>query len=150
MKTLLIIPFLLLSLHASARKLVVVETGTTTTAPGIGGTTQIAYAFAKGDVVTIDARAPKMVERMIAYVFPEKVVGRVKHSKHMKLTFTMPEEGIILFRFVSDRAGTNTIRYTVSRMPASDAVQNYNTKIEWEKPTDRLGTLVPKRVGTGN
>lgn len=147
MKILLLIAGLLCSLPVFATKEVTVETGTTTTSPGIGGSTQIGYAFAKGDIITIDARASKQLERMLGMVFPENVVGRVKFTKHPKLTFTMPEDGIVIFRFISDRDGTNKITYTVTRMPASDAVQDYDTKVDWQKPVDRAGTLVPKRAG---
>lgn len=146
MKHFLLIPLLLLSLQAAATKEVLVETAATTTAPGIGGSTQIGYAFAKGDVITIDAKASKQLDRMLAFVFPENVVGRVKFTKHPKLTFTMPEDGIVVFRFISDRDGTNIINYTVTRLPASDSVQDYDTKIEWQKPVDHAGTLIPKRA----
>ncbi len=147
MKNFLFVPLLLLCLSASARKAVVVETGTTTTVPGIGGNAQIGYAFAKGDVVTIDAKASKQLERMLVFIFPEQTLGRSKFTKHPTLTFTMPQDGIVVIRFISDRDGVNTINYTVTRMPASDAVQNYDTKVEWQKPVDHAGTLIPKRAG---
>ena len=147
MKTLLLISLLLVSLHATATKEVIVESGKVTTAPGIGGNAQIGYAFAKGDVVTIDAKASKQLERMLAFIFPEEVAGRAKFTRHAKLTFTMPKDGIAVFRFISDRGGTNTITYTVTRKPASDEVQDYNTKVEWQLPIDHISTTVPKRVG---
>jgi hypothetical protein len=147
MKTLLLIPLLLISLHAAAAKEVIVEKGTTTTAPGIGGNAEIGYAFAKGDIVAIDAAASKQLQLLLAFVFPDNTVGRAKYTKHAKLTFTMPDDGIVIFRFISDRDGTNTINYTVTRMPASDTVQNYNTKVEWQKPADHAGAPIPKRVG---
>lgn len=134
------------SVSAFAASEVVVEKGSTRTTPGIGGNTQVGYAFAKGDVVTIDAHAEKKLERMIVYIFPEHVMGRKTYTKHAKYSFTMPEDGIVIFRFISDRAGTNTIQYTVTRMPGSDATQNYSTKVEWQKPTDFTGTLIPKRA----
>ncbi len=137
---------MLISISTFAANEVVVEKGSTKTTPGIGGNTQIGYAFAKGDVVTIDARAGKQLERMIVYIFPEQVMGRKTFTKHAKYSFTMPEDGIVIYRFISDRAGTNTINYTVTRMPGSDETQNYATKVEWQKPTDFSGTLIPKRA----
>ncbi len=146
MKALLLSSLLLLTFGASAQKLVVVDSGATKTAPGIGGNTQLGYAFAKGDVITIDAKASKQLERLLVFRFPEEVLGRVKYTKKPKLTFTMPEDGIAVFRFISDRDGTNTVNYTVTRVPASAAVQNYNTKVEWQMPVDHAGTLIPKRA----
>jgi hypothetical protein len=148
MKLLLFIPLLLLSWQSEATRRVTLARDTTvTTAPGIGGTADIGFAFAKGDLVSIDARASKKLEQLQAYIFPDRVLGRSKYTKHARLTFTMPEDGIVIFRFISDRGGTNAVTYTVTRLPASDAVQNYNTAIEWVNPTDRIGTPVPKRVG---
>ena len=135
-----------ISITAFSKTIVVVDKGSTKTTPGIGGNTQIGYAFAKGDVVTIDARAEKQLERMIVYVFPEQVLGRKTYTKHAKLSFTMPDDGIVVFRFISDRAGTNTIQYSVTRMPGSDETQHYSTKVEWQKPNDFSGTLIPKRA----
>lgn len=147
MKKLLLFPALLLSLTAAATKEVVVDSGTTITTPGIGGNTQIGYAFAKGDVITIDAQASKQLERMLVFMFPEQVLGRVKFTKHPKLSFTMPEDGTAVFRFISDRDGTNKITYMVKRMPASDSVQRYDTRLEWVEPMDRKGTRIPQRTG---
>jgi hypothetical protein len=146
MKRLFFTAAMLLSISAFATSEVVVEKGSTRTTPGIGGNTQIGYAFAKGDIVTIDARSNRQLERMIVYIFPENVMGRKTYTRHARYSFTMPEDGVVVFRFISDRAGVNTIQYTVTRMPSSDETQNYSTKVEWQKPTDRTGTLVPKRV----
>lgn len=146
MKAILVCSLLLISTAICAQTTVVVDSGVTTTAPGIGGTTQIGYAFAKGDVVTIDAKASKKLERMLVFRFPEAVLGRVKLTKSPKLTFTMPEEGIAVFRFISDRDGTNKISYTVTRMPASKELQDYNTKVDWKMPVDHAGTMIPQRA----
>jgi transcriptional regulator of nitric oxide reductase len=136
---------LLLSLASYGQTPIVVEDSTTTTVPGIGGNAQIGYAFAKGDVVTIDAKASKPLQRMMVYRFPEEVVGRVKFTKKPSLTFTMPEDGIIIFRFISDRDGTNIISYKVTRTPASEAVAHYNTRVNWQPSSGRSG-LIPVRV----
>jgi hypothetical protein len=145
MKVLLILPLLLFSVIAGAQTAILVE-DSTTSALGIGGTAQIGYAFAKGDVVTIEAQASKQLDRMLAYRYPEEVIGRVKLTRKPKLTFTMQEDGIVIFRFVSDRDGTNKIVYKVTRTPASEAMQHYSTKVTWLAPTDRAGQLIPKRV----
>jgi hypothetical protein len=146
-KPYIIVLFLLISLQASARKLVVIDRGSVTTAPGIGGYAQIGYALAKGDVVTITGTAEKQLERMIIIVHPDKEIGHDLATKTPHYTFTMPQEGIVVIRFISDRSGTNKISYSVTRMPASDRVQRYNTKVVWQKPeTGPHGRLIPRRA----
>lgn len=148
MKALLVIPLLLISLCTMARRQVLVERGHVTTAPGVGGYAQIGYAFAKGDMISIDASAEKLLERMIVMIYPQEEVGRDLGTKTPKFSFTMPYEGIVIFRFISDRGGTNRVDYTVTRMPASDVLQHYNTKVVWDKPPGGLhGRLVPRRAG---
>ena len=148
MKTLLLIPLLLISLGVTARKQVLVGRGGVVTAPGIGGYAQIGYAFAQGDEISISAMAGKMLDRMIVMIYPQEELGRDLATKAPKYTFTMPHEGIVIIRFISDRGGSNKITYSVTRMPASDAVQNYNTKLVWEKPAPGThGDLIPKRAG---
>jgi hypothetical protein len=58
----------------------------------------------------------------------------------------MPEDGIVIIGFISDRAGTNNINYTVKRLPASDAVQDYNTKVVWQAPPNGKGGRVAVRA----
>jgi hypothetical protein len=132
---------------ADGRRLVVVERGTTKTAPGIGGYAQIGYAFAKGDMITVDATAEKQLERMIVVIHPDQELGRDRATKNPHYRFTMPKSGIVVIRFISDRGGTNTIHYTVTRMPGSDRLQHYNTKVIWRKPPTLHGDLIPVRAG---
>jgi hypothetical protein len=147
MKRLLLIPLLLVSLVAGATKEVLVESGKLTTAPGIGGDAQVGFAFAKGDKITISATASKVLDRMLVLMDPATELGRVRHSKNPGFTFTMPADGIVVFRFISDRDGTNNIGYTVRRMPASDAVQSYNTKVIWKNPpAGAKGNQIPVRA----
>lgn len=147
MKRLLLIPVILFSISAAAQKETVVESGTLTTAPGINGEAQTGFAFAKGDVITITANANKKLDRMLVLLHPDVAIGRAKHTKTPKYTFTMPKDGITVIRFISDRTGTTNINYTVSRVPASAEVQEYNTKVTWEPPAGAPGPLVPKRAG---
>jgi hypothetical protein len=147
MKTLFLIPVLLLSLAANARK-ILVDKGVVTTTTGIGGYAQTGYAFAKGDVITVSANAEKHLQRMIVILHPNTEIGKQLDTKNPNYTFTMPEEGMVIIRFISDRAGTNDINYTVMRTPASPAVENYNTKVVWDKPEVLTpGYLVPRRAG---
>jgi hypothetical protein len=146
MRTLLLLPLILISLSTSARKQVTIDQGTITTSPGIGGHAQTGYAFAKGDVITITAKAAKQLERMIVVLQPDKELGRQLSTRNPHYTFTMPEDGIVVIRFISDRAGTNDVSYTVSRTPASPAVEHYDTRVVWEKPPAGVpGYLVPRR-----
>lgn len=145
MKPLLLLTCLLLSLVASAQTAIVVEDSTITT-QGIGGSDQVGYAFAKGDVVTIEARCSKRLDRMLAFRYPEEMIGKAALTKRPKLSFTMAADAIVIFRFVSDRAGHNRISYKVTRVPASSETQDYNTKITWQPPNDRSGQLIPKRA----
>jgi hypothetical protein len=108
---------------------------------------QVGYAFAKGDVVSIDGRAQKKLDRMMVYRYPEAMIGKAKLTKRPRLTFTMQEDAIVIFRFISDRAGHNSVSYKITRVPASEATQHYDTRIKWEPPTERSGQLIPKRVG---
>jgi hypothetical protein len=145
MKASLFLSSLLLSLTVGAQTAVVVADSTITSL-GLGGTEQVGYAFAKGDVVTIDARAEKKLDRMLVYRYPEAMIGRAKLTKRPRLKFTMTEDAIVVFRFVSDRNGHNSVSYKITRIPASAATQTYNTKVRWEPPTERSGQLIPKRV----
>ena len=147
MKPLLLIPLILISLSVDARK-ILVDKGMVTTTTGIGGYAQTGYAFAKGDIITVTANAEKHLERMIVILHPNREIGRQLDTKNPNYTFTMPEEGLVTIRFISDRAGTNDINYTVMRTPASPAVEHYNTKVVWDKAaTVTPGYLVPRRAG---
>jgi hypothetical protein len=147
MKRLLFIPLVLLSFIAGATREVVVEAASVTTAPGIGGDAQIAYAFAKGDVVTIDAKASKMLDRMVVVMQPGTQLGKHAHTKSPHVTFTMPEDGIVVIGFISDKPGTNDVAYTVKRLPATEASQNYNTAIIWKVPENGKGARYAVRSG---
>ena len=146
MKRLLFIPLLFISLAAGATKEVLVESATVTTAPGIGGDAQIAYAFAKGDVVTVDATTTKILDRMVVVMQPGTQLGKHRQTKHPHVTFTMPEDGVVVIGFISDKPGTNHVNYTVRRLPASDAVQDYNTQIVWQAPANGKGGRVAVRA----
>jgi hypothetical protein len=146
MKPLLLIPLLLMSLCANARK-ILVDKGVVTTTTGIGGYAQTGYAFAKGDVITVTANAQKHLQRMIVILHPNTEIGRQLDTKNPNYTFTMPEDGMVVIRFISDRAGTNDINYTVMRTPASPALENYDTRVIWEKPdVVAPGYLIPRRA----
>lgn len=146
MKRFLLIPLLLIGLNGGAQTQVV-ESGHLKTAPGIGGDAETGYAFAKGDVITINAKASKQLDRMLVLMYPEQEIGRDRSTKTPNYTFTVPRDGIVIFRFVSDRGHTNNIDYTITRVPASPAVARYNTKVIWEKPAEGLHhRLIPRRA----
>lgn len=148
MKAWLLLTILLSAQAVDARRLVTVAQGSTSTAPGIGDYADIAYAFAKGDVITLDAKASKQLQRVMVTIYPDREIAHDLATKAPHLTITMPQAGIAVIRFISDRDGKNEIRYTVTRMPASDAVQRYNTKVAWQKPPGgRPGRLIPVRAG---
>ena len=137
---------ILVSVKSFAGDPIKVDQSSVTTTGGIGGYTDVAYAFAKGDKVTIDARASKPLERMLVTQYPNEVLGRVKSQKKINFSFTMPENGIVIFHFVSDRGGSNKVDYSIQREPASEATQQYNTKVEWQKPADLHGQQIPVQV----
>jgi hypothetical protein len=146
MKRLLFLPMLLIALSVGAQELLI-ETGQVTTAPGIGGDAQIGYAFAKGDKISITAHASKMLDRMLVLMDPATELGKARQTKSPHFAFVMPEDGIIVFRFISDRPGTNKVDYTVKRTPASEAVRNYNTKVIWKAPpAGTIGNQIPVRA----
>ncbi len=147
MKNLFFLLLLTVTAGASdARKLVTVARGQTSTAPGIGDYAEIGYAFAKGDVITLDAKASKQLQRVMIMVYPDAEIAHDMATKTPHLTVTMPRAGIAVIRFISDRDGKNEISYTVTRMPASDAVQRYNSRVTWQKPPEgRPGHLIPVR-----
>jgi hypothetical protein len=146
MKRILLIPLLLFALNGGAQTQMI-ESGHLTTAPGIGGDAETGYAFTKGDVITVSAKSSKQLDRMLVLMYPDEEIGRYRATKTPSYTFTVPHDGIVIIRFVSDRGHTNQVDYTVTRMPASPAVANYNTKVIWEKPADGLHhRLVPKRA----
>jgi hypothetical protein len=147
MKSLILFALLLFPFAGFAVTPVTVGSGKVKTAPGIGGYAQIGYAFAKGDRISITANADKKLDRMIVLLFPDVEIGRDKLTKDPSYTFTMPENGIVVFRFISDRPGTNDINYSVTRTPASNAVQNYDTRVVWLKPAAGThGDLTPVRA----
>ena len=146
MKALFLIPIVLLLAVAAHAQSPVVVADSSTSALGLGGTAQIGYAFAKGDLVTIEATASKQLDRLMIFRFPDEMIGRIKLTRKPKYTFTMSEEGIVVFRFISDRDGSNNISYKVTRTPASAEMQQYNTKVTWLTPTSHGGQMIPKRV----
>jgi hypothetical protein len=146
MKRFLLIPLLLIGLNSGAQTQVI-ESGHLTTAPGIGGDAETGYAFTKGDVITVNAKASKQLDRMLVLMYPDVEIGRYRGTKTPNYTFTVPQDGIVIIRFISDRGHTNNIDYTVTRVPASPSVANYNTKVIWEKPAEGLHhRLIPKRA----
>lgn len=148
MKTLFIAALFALTtrLPSTAQTATLVDKGTVRTPRGIGGYKEISYAFAKGDIVTLNAQSNKLLGRVMVTLYPENVIERVKWARNTTTTFTVPEEGIVVIRFISDRSGVATINYTVTRTPGPGAPTNYNTKVNWEKPTGSVGNLVPKRA----
>ena len=148
MKSLFIATLLVLTtnLSSTAQTATLVDKGSIRTPRGIGGYKEISYAFAKGDIVTLNAQSNKLLGRIMVTLYPEKVIERVKWARNTTTTFTVPEEGFVVIRFISDRSGVATVNYTVTRTPGPGAPANYNTKVNWEKPTGSIGTLVPKRA----
>lgn len=118
---------------AGTGEVIKVDQSSVTTVQGVGGSAQIAYAFAKGDQVVIDGHAGKMLDRMMVISYPDQLLGRVKSIKKIHYTFTMPEDGVVIFEFISDRGGTNKIDYTITREPATAATANYTTKVTWKR-----------------
>ncbi|XZF13358.1 hypothetical protein ACTHGU_16345 [Chitinophagaceae bacterium MMS25-I14] len=135
-----------LSVQAFAGDGIVIDKGKKEMKNGLGDYCEIAYAFAKGDKVHLEARSSKMLERATIVLYPQKELGKIKFSKKIDYDFTMPEEGVVLVRFVSDRGGKNSVDYTVTRIPGSDDVKDYDTTVKWEKPSSGPGTLVPVRA----
>ncbi len=103
---------------------------TISTVSGVGGYAEVAYTFAKGDKITIVANASKQLQRAMVVMAPTNVMVRIKDTKKINQTFEMPETGVVYLRFISDRGGVNSIHYSVVRLPASNAVQVFDTKAE--------------------
>lgn len=149
MKSLLLSALLLLSLQGYCQPPVTIATGSVTTAPGIGGNADLGLAFSKGDVIHIQAKAEKRLSQMLILFFPNRELGRVSETEHPHFDFTMPQNGIIVFRFISDRSGTDKVSYTVTRKPANASVKNYDTRVVWLKPANgQQGDLVPVRANS--
>jgi len=130
MKLLLIPALLLLTTHAQAVvKPVSVADTTIGTVPGIGGYAEVTYMFAKGDKITLVAKSSKLMERAMATMAPQTVLLRSKDTKKVNETFEVPKDGKVTFRFVSDRAGVNNVHYSIIRLPASEEVQDFTTKV---------------------
>jgi hypothetical protein len=149
MKTLLLAAALLLPLSVFAIRPVSVGKGSVTTSPGIGGYADIGFAFAKGDVISLNAHGEKKLQRVVALLYPDRELMKTTGTEDPKLQFTMPEDGIIVFRFISDRSGTNKVKYSVSRSPGSASLRHYDTRVVWLKPADGApGNLVPVRANS--
>jgi len=123
----------------------VIDQGTVRTAPGIGGYNEIAYALAKGDVITLDVKANRLLERVMVVQYPQNVLQRVKAVRKTTTTFTVPEEGFVVIRFVNDRLGVTSVDYTVTRVPGPGTPADYNTTVRWERPTNTVQGMVPRR-----
>jgi hypothetical protein len=121
----------------------VIDQGKKQMKAGLGDYSEIAYAFAKGDKITLDAKSSKMLDRVTIVMYPQTEITRIRATKHTNKEFIVPQDGVVIIRFVADRGGTTNVNYTVTREPASDEVKDYNTKVTWEKPTDKPGPLVP-------
>jgi hypothetical protein len=148
MRSLIVLLLCLCAASAFAQKEVTVDEGKIQTVRGLGGEVQMAFNFAKGDVVSIDAHASKQLERALIFAKPDKIIDRVKYSKSVQRTFTMTENNIVVFRFISDRGGVNTISYIVKRKPATEATQDYNTKADWKSTTEHgLAVPIPAEKG---
>jgi hypothetical protein len=144
-RTILIATGLALFAAAGTHAQTIVDQGKTHTPRGVGGYTDIAYAFAQGDVVTLKARSSKMLARVVATLYPETPLARVRDTKRPELTLTVPQEGIVVFRFVSDRNGEAYIDYTVTRTPGPGGPAVYNTKVKWKEPIIEVGGRIPER-----
>jgi hypothetical protein len=130
---------------AATQAQIIVDQGKTHTPRGIGGYTDIAYAFAQGDVVTLKAHSSKLLARVVATMYPETPLTRVKNTKRPEFSFTVPQEGIVIIRFVSDRNGEANINYTVTRTPGAGGPAQYNTKVRWKEPIIEVGGRIPER-----
>ncbi len=127
-----------------------VDQGTATTVAGLGGYTELTYALAKGDVLTLDFRSNKQLDRVLILQYPDQVLGRLKSTRKGSTSVTVPEEGFVVIRFVSDRGGRASIDYTVSRTPGPGAPASYDTRVEYEKATGtKVQPRVPRRAGAG-
>jgi len=129
--------------YALAGNGTVVDHGKKQMKNGLGDYSEIAYAFAKGDKITLDASSSKRLDRVMVVMYPQTEITRIRAAKHMTREFIVPQNGVVIIRFVSDHGGTTNVNYTVTREPASDEVKDYNTHVTWEKPTDKPGPLVP-------
>lgn len=114
--------------HAVVRPVVVADS-TVGTVPGIGGYTEVSYTFAKGDKVTLAATSSKLLERAMVIMMPQTVLLRIKGTKKVNETFEVPKDGTVIIRFVSDRGGINNIHYNLIRLPASEDLQDFSTKL---------------------
>ncbi len=149
MKKLLAIALLVCPLLVHGQAPIQVGKGTVTTSPGIGGYADVGFAFAKGDVVHIQAQSSKKLQRMLVLLFPSRELGKTEETDHPKLTFTMPAEGIVVFRFISDRSGENKVQYQVTRQPSDSKWAKYDTRVVWLKPANgAMGDLVPVRANS--
>ncbi len=137
---------LLLTAGLSLSAQTVVDDGTLTTPRGIGGYKEISYAFAKGDVVTLETHSTHLLQRIMITQYPSNVLQRVKGVKNNVTTFTMPDEGFVVIRFISDRNGVARVKYTVTRTPGVGGPADYNTKINWQQPVGTVGGMVPKKA----
>jgi ribosomal protein L21E len=92
----------------------IVAQSTTETTGGLGGYTDVTYAFKQGDRVTIEAKASKQLGLVKIFYAGNKMLGRLKDLKKVNYTFIMPADDSVTFHFVTDRGGTNKINYTIS------------------------------------
>ena len=117
MRTLLTIVFtglLFVTAHAQDGGKVIAQS-TTETVGGIGGYTDVFQVLKAGDKITIEARAHKLLSGFFVYQSGHKLIGKVKDTKKINYSFTVPTDDSIRFHFVSDRGGSNKIDYTITK-----------------------------------
>lgn len=138
---------MLIAGYGASAQVITVDKGTQNTVKGVAGNLELTYAFAKGDRVSIAAHASKLLERMQIIQYPEIRIGQIMRTKDASYNFTMKDNGFVTFKFISDRGGTNSIQYSITRTPASSATRNYVTKVEWVKATDHVAPPTPRQAG---
>lgn len=104
-----------------------VADSTISTVSGVGGSAEVTYSFAKGDKISLVASASKPMSQAMVLMPPQSVLVRAKDSRKVNQTFEMPQDGVVIIRFISDRGGVNHVHYSLVRLPASEAVQDYDT-----------------------
>lgn len=96
------------------------------------------FGFAEGDQITFSFKEErgKNIQEMEVIEYPN--TSRFSEFKFSKVNHTLmiPKTGIYCFKLSNGAIGGRTVRYKISRLPASSETISFNTTVSWKTHHD--------------